>query len=205
MSEPASTTAAAVSRLHVPSSEELTDRTRRLFEATERTGGFVPNWLRAFALGGADNDRLNAYLFPLLEGSDGRRSTLTTREREIIATVVSVENRCPYCHTLHIDGLARHLGDHHLATRIGLDHREVDELTEREHALAELATTITRAPREVTREHLDHLRDLGLDDAGIYEAIQIASVINATNRISIALAVLPDPETFDAQNTALNS
>lgn len=192
-----------ISRLRVPSAEELTPRAQRLFEATEKTAGHVPNWLRAFALGGADTDRLNAYLFPLLEGKDGRSSQLTLRERELIGTIVSVENRCPYCHTLHIDGLARELGDYHLATRIGLGHREVQELSERERALADLTVLITHTPREVTDSHLAGLRELGLDDASIFEAIQLASIINATNRITLALGVLPDREIFQAQNDAL--
>ena len=194
----------AISRLHVPQAEELTARTTRLFEANEHASGFVPNWLQAFALGGSDTDRLNAYLFPLLEGTSRDRSELTKREREIIGTIVSVENRCPYCHTLHIDGLARELGDYQLATRIGLDYREVEELSDRERALAELATIITRDPRNVADEHLERLRELGLRDESIYEAIQLAAIVNATNRITLALAVPPDREVFAAQDAALD-
>lgn len=193
----------AISRLHVPQAEEHTARTARLFEATERATGSVPNWLQAFALGGADTDRLNAYLFPLLEGTSGDRSQLTKREREIIGTIVSVENRCPYCHTLHIDGLARELGDYQLATRIGLDYREVEDLSARERALAELTTIITNDPRNVTNDHLEGLRELGLEDESIFEAIQLAAIVNATNRITLALAVPPDREVFAAQDSAL--
>lgn len=193
----------AISRLHVPQAEELTARAARLFEANKSASGYVPNWLQALALGGSDTDRLNAYLFPLLEGTGREKSQLTKREREIIGTIVSVENRCPYCHTLHIDGLAKELGDYQLATRIGLDYREVDELSERERALAELTTIITNDPRDVTDEHLDGLRELGLSDASIFEAIQLAAIINATNRIALALAVPPDREVFAAQNASL--
>jgi uncharacterized peroxidase-related enzyme len=183
----------AISRLRVPERDELNERTAKLQAATEQQEGYLPNWLAAFALGGDHFSRLGEYLFPLL--ADGK-GTLTHREREIIATVVSVANGCSYCHTQHVHSLGELLGDHWLAARIGLDHREVAEISDREHALAALALTITRQPREVSDAQLDELRAHGLSDEDVFEAIQVASIINATNRITLALGVLPDKEIF---------
>jgi uncharacterized peroxidase-related enzyme len=187
-----------VSRLRVPEPEELPADIQRFFKATEAAEGYVPNWLRAFALGKGHFTRNNAYLFPLLLGSPDSTSTLTVREREILGTVVSVDNRCAYCHAFHVDGLAKAIGDERLAHRIAMAPNEVEELSERERLLAEFAITVTRTPGEVSDAQLEGLRAIGLSDVDIYEALQIAAVINATNRLSIALGVLPDAQTFAA-------
>lgn len=188
-------TGESISRLRVPAQDELNGKSRKLFETTREQEGHVPNWLSAFALGGDHFNRLSDYLLPLLSNANGR---LSLREREIIATVVSVENRCSYCHTLHIHSLAQVIGDKWLAERIGLDHREVRELSDRERALAALSITITHAPRDVGEDDFAELRSLSLTDEDIFEAVQIASIINATNRITLALGVLPDREIFDS-------
>lgn len=183
-----------ISRLRVPRSEELSGPVSSILATVERTEGHLPNWLPAFALGGEHFVRLIEYLFPLLRS--GGAGTLTDVEREIIATVVSVDNGCAYCHTHHVHELGELLGDHWLAARIAIDHREVAELSERDHALAALALKITRTPRDVTEAELDRLRALGLSDENIFEAIQVAAIINATNRITLALQVPPDREIF---------
>jgi uncharacterized peroxidase-related enzyme len=185
-----------VSRLRVPARDELTNDNARFAETVQRAEGYVPNWIEAFALGGAHTTRLNNYLFPLLEGSADSPGKLTGREREILATIVSVTNGCSYCHALHVDALGKVLDDHWLAHRIGLDHREVGELTERERLLGDLALTLTHTPGEVSDARIEELRGAGLSDEDIYEAVQIISIINATNRITIALGVLPDEQLF---------
>ncbi|GAC70977.1 peroxidase-related enzyme [Gordonia soli] len=195
------TTGTRISRLRVPTEEELSPEVTSVFETTEKQSGFVPNWLRGFALDEGHFQRLNAYLFPLLQGSADVPTSITRREREILATIVSVRNGCSYCHALHVHELGQFLSDGWLAHRISLDHREVGELSDREHALIELALTLTDEPGEVADAVIADLRSKGLSDVDIYEAVQIVSIINATNRISLALGLLPDPEIFDGDHT----
>lgn len=190
-----------ISRLRVPTDDELSPSVSSFFEATEKQTGFVPNWLRGFALDEGHFERLNAYLFPLLQGAPDVDTSITRREREILATVVSVRNGCSYCHALHVHELGQFLDDGWLAHRIALDHREVPELSEREHALIELAFALTDLTGEITDATIEQLRDLGLSDVDIYEAVQIVAALNATNRISLALGLLPDPEIFDGDHT----
>ena len=120
-----STTPLRISRLRVPTDDELSPSVAAVFAQTEKQSGFIPNWLRGFALDEGHFERLNAYLFPLVQGDPAVPSSLTRREREILATVVSVRNGCAYCHALHVHELAEFLGDAWLAHRISLDHREV--------------------------------------------------------------------------------
>uniref|UniRef100_UPI003D8A5EC0 peroxidase-related enzyme n=1 Tax=Gordonia sp. B7-2 TaxID=3420932 RepID=UPI003D8A5EC0 len=194
-----------ISRLRTPTDDQLSPSVAALFDQTEKESGFIPNWLRGFALDEGHFERLNAYLFPLVQGDPSVPSSITRREREILAAVVSVRNGCAYCHALHAHELAQFLGDAWLAHRISLDHREVPELSEREHALIELALTVTDDPGGVSDDDIEGLRGLGLTDAEIFEAVQITAIFNATNRISLALGLLPDPEIFDGDHTAAHS
>lgn len=103
------------------------------------------------SLNEGDLERLNAYLLPLL-GTDGRGG-LSAREREVIATVVSGENRCAYCHTNYANKLGKVAGDWSFGQRVAIDHHQVAELTERERALAtspSRSTTIHRPSASTT-------------------------------------------------------
>lgn|GEM_PF-485953 len=188
-----SLTPTRISRLEVPELDELKNpAVRGFFTKQQREEGLTSNWFRALSLNEDDLARLNAYLLPLL-GSDGRGG-LTAREREVIATVVSGENRCAYCHTNHANKLGKVAGDWSFGQRVAIDHHQVAELTERERALGDLAVAVNNDPRSIREADLDRLRQLGLDDHLILEAISIAAFIGATNRIGIALAVPPNPE-----------
>jgi uncharacterized peroxidase-related enzyme len=182
-----------ISRLRVPALDELsTPAVKGFFSHQQREEGLTSNWFRALSLNEGDLERLNAYLLPLL-GTDGRAG-LTAREREVIATVVSGENRCSYCHTNHANKLGKAAGDWSFGQRVAIDHHQVAELTDRERALADLAVAVNGNPQSIRDTDLDALRGLGLTDNEILEGISIAAFIGATNRIGIALSVPPNPE-----------
>ena len=186
-------TPTAISRLAVPELEELQrPGVRGFFTSQLREEGLTSNWFRALSLNEGDLERLNAYLLPLL-GTDGRGG-LTAREREVIATVVSGENRCAYCHTNHANKLGKVAGDWSFGQRVAIDHHQVADLTDRERALADLSVAVNNDPQSVRDSDFTELRALGLDDHEILEGISIAAFIGATNRIGIALSVPPNPE-----------
>ncbi|MCW2512183.1 MAG: putative peroxidase-related enzyme [Mycobacterium sp.] len=182
-----------ISRLEVPDLDALTrPAVKGFFAHQQRDEGLTSNWFRALSLNEGDLERLNAYLLPLL-GTDGRGG-LTAREREVIATVVSGENRCSYCHTNHANKLGKVAGDWSFGQRVAIDHHQVAELTDRERALADLAIAVNSNPQSIRDADVDALRGLGLTDNEILEGISIAAFIGATNRIGIALSVPPNPE-----------
>ncbi|KUI22287.1 peroxidase-related enzyme [Mycobacterium sp. GA-2829] len=182
-----------ISRLRVPEVDDLQNpAVKGFFTRQQREEGLTSNWFRALSLNEDDLGRLNGYLLPLL-GTDGREG-LTAREREVIATVVSGENRCAYCHTNHANKLGKVAGDWSFGQRVAIDHHQVAELTDREHALADLAIAVNNDPQSLRDEDFDRLRGLGLDDHLILEGISIAAFIGVTNRIGIALSVPPNPE-----------
>ncbi|GAC50704.1 peroxidase-related enzyme [Gordonia aichiensis] len=183
-----------ISRLDVPEIDALPDELQRQIRAIERQVGYIPNWVRAFALGGAHAARFNEYILALLDPNAG---LLPYADRELIATVSSAENGCSYCRLNHAVSLGDALGDRKLGTRIAVDYRDVRELTPRQRILADFAATLSVHPGDVSDDDLSALRNLGLDDAAIYEAIQVVAAFAAANRFSIALQVRPDDQFFD--------
>ncbi|MBS7813407.1 peroxidase-related enzyme [Roseococcus pinisoli] len=120
-------------------------------------------------------------------------SALSRRERELIALVVSSENRCEPCVFGHAAALREITGDPVLVDRIAVNYRHAG-LSERERTLADYALKITRRPGEIEPEDLDALRKAGLTDLAILDAAAVAAYFNFSNRINSALGVTPNPE-----------
>lgn len=184
-----------ISRLRVPENDELPQGLQDQIAGVTKQLGYTPNWIRAISLGGAHTERFNSFLLGLLDPAQGRLPYL---DREVLATVTSAENGCSYCRLNHAGSLGDALGDPALGTRVSLDYREVPELSERHRVLADFAAKLTEQPRDVGDEDIERLRDLGLDDEQVYEAVQVVSAFAAANRFTIFLRVTPDEEFFAA-------
>ncbi|MEJ2861622.1 peroxidase-related enzyme [Actinomycetospora flava] len=184
---------ATISRLRVPGIEELPPKLQHQIESITQQLGYTPNWIRAIALGGAHTARFNEYLLPLLDPNQG---LLPYADREILATVTSAENGCSYCRLNHAGSLGEALGDSKLGTRVAIDFKEVRELSPRHRTLAEFAAKLTNHPGEVSDADIETLRELGLDDEQIFEAVHVISVFAAANRFTIFLQVTPDDAFF---------
>lgn len=183
----------SISRLPVPEIEDLPPSLRRQIESITTQLGYTPNWIRAIAIGGEHTARFNEYLLPMLDPS---RGLLPYADREILATVTSAENGCSYCRLNHAGSLGEALGDKKLGTRVAIDYREVRELSPRHRTLADFAAKLTAHPGEVADEDIESLRELGLSDEQIYEAVQVVAVFAAANRFTIFLQVTPDDQFF---------
>jgi len=193
MTDVASPSRARISRLRVPDESEVDESIRPLIERNRRQNGYVENWIISLALNPGTLSRALAYFESLFDPRQGR---LPMAERELLALVVSTENRCSYCLTHHTKELAHQLGDPIRARRIAAGHDHVPDLSPRERALAGLAVKITRDPSTVTDADVDELRDLGLDDAEILEAIEIIAYFNYTNRVAISINNVPEDQLF---------
>lgn len=117
-------------------------------------------------------------------------------DREILATVSSAENGCSYCRLNHAQSLGSAIGDRRLGTRVAIDYREVRELSAKHRVLAEFASKLSLHPNEIDDADIERLRDLGLSDAEIFEAVHVVSAFAAANRFSIFLQVTPDDQFF---------
>jgi uncharacterized peroxidase-related enzyme len=61
-----------------------------------------------------------------------------------------------------------------------------------DRALCGLAFKLTHRQREMSPADLDALRDAGLDDAAIHDAVQVIGYFNYITRVADALGVEPE-------------
>jgi uncharacterized peroxidase-related enzyme len=78
--------------IRVPTKRQLPEDVRDLFDRAQEKLGIVPNVFRLFALRPEHLRRWRALYDELLRGESG----LTPAQREMIAVVVSTQNRCFY-------------------------------------------------------------------------------------------------------------
>ena len=137
---------------------------------------------------------LNELVEILLRGP----STLTSGERELIATYVSAQNDCYYCQTIHGAIAAAHLnGDEELVRSVKKDFLHAD-VSPKLKALLAIAGKVQQSGKNVTREDVAHARELGATDIEIHDTVLIAAVFCLCNRYVDGLATWApdDPEMY---------
>jgi uncharacterized peroxidase-related enzyme len=173
----------------VPDEDQLPAGLKGLFAKARERIGFVPNVFRVYAF---RPERLSAwfnYFRQLHEPTDG----LGAADREMVAVVVSAANGCLYCLIAHGAALREELGDAVLGERISYDWRRAG-LDPRRTAICAYAEKVTLAPRELTRDDLQSLLDVGLSAEEAWDVAELASMYNLTNRMAMATNMLPNPE-----------
>ena len=179
--------------LRIPDEASPAPKIAAMWEESKKRLGYVREFLKL----PFESDRLfhfQSYVNRLMRSDD---CLLTGQERELVALVVSLENRCEACIITHAGALAAH----------GMAKRTIDvvlcnwrraPLTPREMALAEFGANLTVRPQEASEAALDGLREAGVSEAEILEAVQIVAIFNATNRLNAGLGVKVDGGAFDA-------
>lgn len=164
-----------------------------MWEESQKRLGYVREFLKM----PFEPDRLalfQGYVNRLMRSDDCK---LSGRERELIALVVSLENRCEACIITHAGALEAH----------GMDKRNSDillanwrraELSTRERALAEFASNLTLHCDMASEDDLDELREAGLKEDEIAETVQIVAIFNATNRLNAGLGIKVDDGAHEA-------
>ena len=117
-----------------------------------------------------------------------RRSSLSRRQREMIAVAVSSANECDYCVLHHSEALESVIKDHALVEQVAVDYKKA-ELSESEHAMLNYAVKLTRHPQKISKEDVAILRDHDLDDEDILNISLVTSYFNFVNRMANGLGV----------------
>ncbi len=177
----------------VPNESELPDDLRGLFAKARERLGFVPNVFRVYAFRPRRLSAWFAHFRQLHEPTE----RLSAADREMIAVVVSAANGCLYCLVAHGAALREQLGDPVLGERVSYDWRRAD-LDARRAAICAYADKLTLRPREVTRDDLQSLLDVGLSLEEAWDVAEIAAMYNLTNRMAMATNMLPNRE-YSAQ------
>lgn len=177
----------------VPEEAQLPTGLQGLFAKARERLGFVPNVFRVYAY---RPERLSAW-FAHFRQLHVPSEQLSAADREMVAVVVSAANGCLYCLVAHGAALRDALGDPVLGERISYDWRRAG-LDARCAAICAYAEKVTLRPRELTREDLQTLLDVGLTLAEAWDVAELSAMYNLTNRMAMATNMLPNRE-YSAQ------
>ena len=111
------------------------------FDKCKEKLGFVPNVLLAYAFDNAKLEAFAAFYNDLMLGASG----LSKLEREMIAVVVSSQNRCYYCLTAHGAAVRVYSGDPALGEMMAMNYRAA-RLSKRQRAMLDFAAKLTAEP-----------------------------------------------------------
>lgn len=109
-------------------------------------------------------------------------SPLSSGEREIIASYVSYQNQCHFCHTSHGASAAHHFdGDLSLIDDIK-NNLEATDITPKLRTLLDIAKKVQQSGREVQPEDIQKAKEAGADDREIHDTVLIAAAFCMYNR-----------------------
>jgi uncharacterized peroxidase-related enzyme len=175
--------------LPVPPTAELDADVQAAFAAIETAHGLLPNVLRAYAFD-------QAKLRPFMQMYDNLmlgESPLTPLQREMIAVVVSAQNRCIYCLTAHGAAVRELTADPVLGELLAMNYHAAP-LDQRLRVMLDFALKVTDASAQIDQEDRDRLTEAGFDDRAIWDIAAVAAFFNMTNRMSSALDIVPNTE-----------
>jgi alkylhydroperoxidase domain protein len=111
---------------------------------------------------------------------------LPRAERELAATAASRLNGCIFCASVHARFASTHSKRGEDVQRL-LDEGVGVKLDERWSAIVAAATALSQTPSEFGSEHVERLRQVGLDDLAILDAISAAAFFAWANRLMLSL------------------
>ncbi|MDZ7716391.1 MAG: peroxidase-related enzyme [Balneolaceae bacterium] len=122
------------------------------------------------------------------------RSPLSRAQREMMAVVVSAANDCEYCQLHHGQALNHFWKDQDRVDQLREDYNKLN-LDNVDARLCQLAQILTRKPNSIDEnKHLQLLKDTGLSDRAILDAVLVISYFNFVNRMVLGLGVETDEE-----------
>lgn len=146
----------------VPTREEVSANNQAIFDNLQKQLGFVPNLYAYYA---KNDTALVGYL-----DQQSRKSTLKTKEKEVINLVVSQINECQYC-------LAAHTA---IAKMNGFSDEQIIEIRrgavsfdEKFNALAKFAASVTENHGRATEEAKENFFEAGYDESNLIDAVMV--------------------------------
>ena len=175
--------------LPIPEIKDMPEDTQQYFQICQEKLGMIPNVLTAYSQNLKQLEGFTRLYNELMLG-EGELSKL---EREMVAVVVSSENKCFYCLVAHGAAVRVLSGDPVLGEHMVMNYRSA-KLDKRQRAMLDFTSHLTRSPATVTEEHTQALRDAGLSDSAIWDLSNLIGFYNMSNRVAIASDMQPNPE-----------
>lgn len=117
------------------------------------------------------------------------KSELSRTEREMMAVVTSVANKCHYCQVHHSEALNHYWKNDENILRLQNNYREA-QLSGKEFLLCQFAENLTLNPNNFKEpEPINKLKTIGLSDKAILDATLVVSYFNFVNRMVLGLGV----------------
>jgi len=120
----------------------------------------------------------------LLRGAN----TLTSAEREMIATLVSARNGCHFCQASHRAAAAHHLGGNYAIVDAVKQDFKTAPVSPKLKALLAIAAKVQESGTHVTGADVEAARAAGATDTEIHDAVLIAAAFSMFNRYVDGLA-----------------
>ena len=139
----------------------------------------------------------------LLRGAN----TLTSGEREMIATLVSDRNECHFCQASHRAAAAHHLGGNYgLVDAVKRDFQSAP-VSPKLKALMAIAAKVQKSGRQVAASDIERARAGGATDVEIHDAVLIAAAFCMFNRYVDGLATFTprDEQAYDQMGQRMAS
>ena len=117
---------------------------------------------------------------------------LQRAERELSAAVTSRVNGCIYCASVHSRSASQFSGRTEDVQRV-LDDGVEAQLDDRWRAFTDFAAALAVTPPAATQWHIERLREHGVEDLAILDAVQASAFFGWANRLMLTLGepVLP--------------
>jgi uncharacterized peroxidase-related enzyme len=125
---------------------------------------------------------------------------LTRRQKEMIATFVSVQNVCPYCADSHSYLFRAEGGSTELLCALRSAETDSPQFTPAEQELLRLCSRVNSISHSISPADMECARKAGWNEAQIAEAVHITALFAAFNRIANAFGLAsPYPNGLEGQ------
>ena len=168
------------------------DDVREVLQKCQAKFGFVPNVFHVYA---HDADKFRAFRAMSNDLMKGE-SPLSELEREMIAVVVSSQNRCHYCLSSHGAAVRALSGDAAFGDALVHNYRAV-KLSKRHRAMLDFAAALKDAENMNAAAEREKLMNAGFCHRAVFHICAVASFYHMTNRIATATDMQPNREYVD--------
>lgn len=158
-----------------PEVQALYQQFRERFDRTE-----IPGIVKCFAT----HPSLLSGMLEIAESMLFADGHLKRLHKEMIATLISSQNHCPYCADSHSAFLTAQGGSAELLLILRSGSPNARSLTSAERALLRFAEKINIDSRSVTRADVEATMQAGWTEAQVIECVHIAALFAAFNRIA---------------------
>jgi len=176
--------------IHIIKPEEASEPLKTIYENLKKKRGKLARIHKIQSL----NPRTIVTHMDLYMSIMFSNSPLSRAQREMMAVVVSAVNQCEYCQLHHGVALNRYWKDRMKVEQLKKNYNKLD-LNNVDSRLCWLARKLTQKPDHIDeKKDIEPLKNTGLSDRAILDAVLVISYFNFVNRIILGLGVEADEE-----------